>query len=77
MIFTAEVPFGHAGRQADIVIRDDRGIPAVELTPSEAVSDAEQAESLLHDVGWRPTGAGSATGQGWSFPVARDPDAFP
>lgn len=77
MIFTADVPFGHGGQQANIVIRDDRGVAAVELTPPEAVRDAEQAETMLRDAGWRPTGAGAATNQGWAFPVARDPGAFP
>lgn len=77
MIYTADVPFGRSGEQGNIVIRDDRGVPAVELTLHESVSDAEQAESLLQDAGWRATGAGSATDQGWAFPVARDPEAFP
>lgn len=77
VIYTADVPFGRSGQQANIVIRDDRGVAAVELTPPESVHDAEQAESLLRDAGWRPTGAGSATRQGWAFPVARDPGAFP
>lgn len=70
MIYTADVPLGADGPQSGIVIRDDRGVATVQLPLNGPVGNAEEAESLLRDAGWPPTAGGTATDQGWAFPVA-------
>lgn len=67
MAYTAHVAQG--GGDAGIVVRDDRGVPAGQLSLPAALQRPEQADEELLRHGWERTAGWTATDQGWDAPV--------
>ncbi|MGH3097507.1 MAG: hypothetical protein ACRDMV_16105 [Streptosporangiales bacterium] len=69
MAYTAHVPGHTGGPEPELIIRDDRGTPAVQRTLAAPVDQPEDAEGILRDQGWETTAAWTMTDQGWTAPV--------
>lgn len=69
MAYTAHVPGHTAAPDTELIIRDDRGIPAVQRSLPAPLDSPDQAVDLLRDQGWAVTAAWTMTDQGWTAPV--------
>lgn len=70
MAYTAHLPGHGAAPATELIIRDDRGIPALQHTLPESLDHPDDADDLLREHGWVATAAWTMTEQGWAAPVA-------
>lgn len=54
---------------ATVSIRDDRGIPAIDLELPGDIAQPQQAGDALRTNGWKPTADWTSASDGWTVPV--------
>lgn len=68
---TAHFRPARSGAPAGVTIRDDRGVPTLELEREESVTTPTGAETQLSEAGWTVTASWTATDDGWTAPVSQ------